>query len=143
MGGKLIEDRSDLLDHVRPLRQKQHTSGPDHRHASSTGHRPSLPLIDEKLGILGLSEHDRFSFAAIEKLSQFHNRGAFRNLNSRKPAFFFGLRQSERAGSRRVELKLLEHRSWDEDPFEESTEYLDAPGNSKSDERTSVGDYEL
>ena len=54
-----------------------------------------------------------------------------------------GLRQSERARPRRVELKLLEHRSWDEYLFEEHTEYLDAPGNGESDEGASVRNDEV
>ena len=113
VGGKLIEYRSDLIDHILAFRQEQHSSSADHRHSSATRHHPSLPFIDEKLGTPRLREHDRFRFSAIEELRQFGHVGAFGNVLARKPTLFFGLRQSERTRSGRWELKLLEHRSWD------------------------------
>ena len=75
--------------------------------------RVVLPFIDEKPGSLGLREHDRFRFSAIEELGQFRHVGAFGDVLAGKPTRIFGLRQSERVRSRRFELKLLEHRLWD------------------------------
>ena len=125
------------------FRQEQHTSSADHSHASATRHRPSLPFIDEKPGISGLCEHDRFGFAAIEELGELCHVSGFGNIVGRELTLFLCLRQGKRARPGGFDLKLLEHRLWDEYLLEESTEYLDVAGNRESVERASVRNDEV